>query len=110
MSKDKKSVVPVETNVVPIVNEPVQAAVGKLSDAVEKLSETDKLGLDLAKSKRQTALETAKTALALNEKSELEFKYLVLQLYFKYGMTSQDALDENGNIIRGGAVQAPQGQ
>lgn len=76
----------------------------------EKLSEVDRLSLDLAKSKRQTALSEAKTALANNEKVELEFKYLVLQLYFKYGMTEKDALSEAGDIIRGGAIQNQQGQ
>ena len=70
----------------------------------EKLSEVDKLTLDLAKTKRQTALAEAKTALANNENAELTFKYLVLQLYMKYSLTSDDAISETGDIVRGGAI------
>lgn len=73
----------------------------------EKLSELDKMALELAKSRRETALATAKTALAQNENAELSYKYVVLQLYMKYGLTDKDALSEAGDIIRGGAVQVP---
>lgn len=76
----------------------------------ERLSEVDVLGLDLAKSKRQVALAEAKTALANNENAELNYKYFVLQLYMRYGLTAADAISEAGDIIRGGAVQKPQGQ
>src|SRR5271163_5056892 len=77
---------------------------------IEKLTEVDRLTLDLARTKRQTVLAEAKTALANNEKSELEYKYLILQVYMKYGLTADDALSEAGDIIRGGAVQKPQGR
>lgn len=76
------------------------------------LMEVDKLTLDLAKEQRKTALAEAKTALANNEKAELAFKYVVLQLYMKYGLTDRDAISEQGEIIKNGAVQQqrPQGQ
>jgi len=77
---------------------------------IEKLTEVDRLTLDLARTKRQTVQAEAKTALANNEKSELEYKYLILQVYMKYGLTADDALSEAGDIIRGGAVQKPQGR
>lgn len=71
----------------------------------ERLLETDRLALELAKSKRQTALAEAKTALANNENAELSYKYVVLQLYMKYGLSERDAVSEAGEILRGGAVQ-----
>lgn len=72
-------------------------------EITEKLAEADRLSLELAKSRRQTALAEAKTALANNENAELAYKYLVLQIYMKYGLTEADALTEQGSILRGGA-------
>jgi hypothetical protein len=71
------------------------------------LMEADKLSLDLAKEQRKTALAEAKTAIANNEKAELSFKYTVLQLYMKYGLTENDAISEQGEIIKNGAVRPP---
>lgn len=113
MSKDKKAVVPVNevhTDPTPSTSDVVPPA-PVFSSPSEKLSDVDKLQLDLARTKRQTALAEAKTALANNEKAELEYKYLILQIYMKYGLTPADALSEAGDIVRGGAVQQnPQGQ
>lgn len=73
-----------------------------------RLMDIDKMALDLAKEVRKTALAEAKTAIANNEKAELAFRYVVLQLYMKYGLTDQDAISEQGEIVKGGAVrQAP---
>lgn len=72
----------------------------------ERLMDIDRMALELAKSQRQTALAEAKTALAQNEKAELSYKYVVLQLYMKYGLTDRDAISEAGEILRGGAVQS----
>ena len=79
---------------------------------VTKLTEEDKLALEVAKSRRETAVAQAKEALAKNETAELVFKYVTLQIFMKYGLNAQDALGENGEIIRGGAVvvQVPQGK
>jgi hypothetical protein len=88
----------------------VQAALSAVPPpppAQERLSEVDRMALELAKSQRQTALAEAKTALANNEKSELAYKYVVLQLYMKYGLTDRDAISEAGEIIRDGAIQPP---
>lgn len=76
-----------------------------------KLLDVDRLTLELAKEQRKTALAEAKTAVANSEKAELTFRYIVLQLYYKYGLDSNDAITENGEIAKGGAVQqAPQGK
>lgn len=73
----------------------------------ESLSEVDRMALELAKQRRQTVLAEAKTALAQNDNAELSYKYIVLQLYMKYGMNEKDVISENGEIIRGGATAAP---
>lgn len=84
----------------------VQPAIEQVADKLtEKISDLDKAALDLVKQQRQTALTEAKLALANNDKAELSFKYLVLQLYRKYNLSDTDAFDEQGNIIRNGNPQ-----
>lgn len=72
----------------------------------EKLSEVDRLALELAKANKKIALTQAEKAIAQNETSELAYKYVVLQLYMKYGLTEADAISEAGDILRGGAPKA----
>jgi hypothetical protein len=115
MSKEKKVQAQAHVDAAPTdlatVAAPSAPPAPVLSAAPERMSDVDKLSLDLIRTKRQTALAEAKTALANNEKSELEYKYLVLQLYMKYGLTAEDAISETGEIVRGGArQQRPQGQ
>jgi hypothetical protein len=126
MSKDKKrnpqpvvpgvavapDAAPVVDNVPPPVVVPVPAVVAPVPVAppTPKLMDVDKMALDLAKERRQTALAEAKTALAKNENAELGFKYIVLQLYMKYGLSSSDAIGEDGTIVIGGAAQVAQQQ
>lgn len=71
----------------------------------ERLQETDRMALELSKANRKTALANAEKAIAQNETAELAYKYVVLQLYMKYGLTEQDAISEQGEILRGGAVK-----
>ena len=85
-------------SVVPV---PVPAATPKLMDI-------DKAALDLARERRKTALAEAKTALAHNDNAELAYKYVILQLYMKYGLTDADAISETGDIIKGGALPRQQ--
>lgn len=75
---------------------------------VPRLMDVDRLALELAKQRRQTALAEAKTALAQNENAELAYKYVVLQLYMKYGLSDADAISESGEIIKNGALQQQQ--
>lgn len=80
-----------------------------LASPKEKLLDIDRMALELARQQRATALAEARTALAQNEKAELAYKYVVLQLYMKYGLTDADAISESGDIVRGGAL-LPQNQ
>ena len=73
---------------------------------ISKLLDIDKMALDLAKSRAQTVLAEAKTAAVEAQNAELGFKYVVLQIYMKYGLTDKDAINDSGEIIRGGAAQA----
>jgi hypothetical protein len=113
MAREKKldSMVPSTEQNAPVPNSnPFASAPVVSSNLPEKLSEVDQLNLALSRAKRQIALAEAKTALANNENAELNYKYLVLQIYMKNGLTTDDAISEAGDIIRGGAVQRPQGQ
>lgn len=74
-----------------------------VAEPTERIVEVDRMALELAKSKREVALAEAKTALANNERADLAYRYVVLQIYMKYGMNEKDALNENGEIVRGGA-------
>ena len=71
----------------------------------EKLQDVDQMALELAKSRRQVALAQAEKAIAQQETAEIGYRYVVLQLYMKYGLTEADAIDEKGTILRGGATQ-----
>ena len=70
-----------------------------------KLLEVDRLALELAKAGRKTALAQAEKALAQNETAEITYKYIVLQIYMKYGLTESDAISEGGDILIGGATK-----
>lgn len=85
-------------SVVPV---PLQAAPPRLTDM-------DRMALELARQQRLTALADARAAIAQNEKAELAYKYVVLQLYMKYGLTDADAISENGEIIKNGALMQQQ--
>jgi len=111
MSKDKvrelKNAAAVEPASIPVVN----VAPAPVAPAVqEKMQESDRMSLELAKSRRETALAQAKEALAKNETADLAYKYVVLQLYMKYSLTADDAISEAGDIVRGGAVAPAQGR
>ena len=121
MSKDKKrSVVPVEEVVLtpdaseaPTVNAngtPLGSVVPVPVPPTPKLSDVDRMALELAKQRRQTALAEAKTALAQNENAELAYKYVVLQIYMKYGLSDADAISEAGDIVKNGALLQNQQQ
>ena len=69
-----------------------------------KLAEIDRMALEVAKANRKTALANAEKALAQNETADLAYKYVVLQLYMKYGLTEADAITEGGEIIKNGAL------
>ena len=82
--------------------------VPEVPGAPEKLSDLDRVALELAKQRLKTALAEAKTALAQNENAELAYKYIILQLYRKYGLSDADALSEDGTIVKNGALNASQ--
>lgn len=87
---------------------PVGAVVPMPVPQAPRLSDVDRMALELARQRRQTALAEAKTALAQNENAELAYKYVVLQLYMKYGLTDADAISETGEIVKNGALMPQQ--
>jgi hypothetical protein len=70
---------------------------------VDKLLDSDRMLIELAKANKKLALANAEKALAQNETADVNYKYMVLQLYMKYNLSAQDTIDELGNIVRGGA-------
>lgn len=66
-----------------------------------QLQESDRLALELAKMNKRLAAVNAEKALAQNETADVHYKYVVLQIYMKYGLGPNDSIDENGNIIKG---------
>lgn len=72
----------------------------------EKLSDVDRMSLELAKSAKKLAVAQAEKALAQNETADISYKYVVLQIYMKYKLSEADAITESGEIIRNGAQLA----
>ena len=105
--KDVKMVVPEGVSVDPVVAAPPPVPTPVPNP---KIAEEDRLALELAKSRRETALAQAKEAVAKNDTADLAYKYVVLQIYMKYGLNQNDALNENGDIVRGGALLPPPGK
>ena len=77
----------------------------KFSLVPERIEDLDKMSLELAKSRRQTALAQAEKALAQNETAEISYQYVVLQVYNKYSLNFNDIINEKYEIVRGGALQ-----
>jgi len=67
--------------------------VGFIKTEQEFISEYDKMTIELAKAKHKIATAEAKTA-------ELEYKYIILKIYMKYGLTVVDGISEDGTILR----------
>ncbi len=82
MSKDKKTEVSQSTEVKP---------------AEAKLSDMDRMSLELAKAREQAARSQYETA-------ALASRHIVLQIYMKYGLTEADAIKDDGTIVKDGAL------
>lgn len=68
----------------------------------EKLAQVDFLSLELVKTHRKIALANAEKALAQNESTEMAYRYVLLQICYKYGLNLDvDKLSETGEITRG---------
>lgn len=75
------------------------------SEPKQFLSESDRLSLELAKAKKAIAAAEARTALANSENADLTYRLVIMQIYLKYGLGQNDALTENGEIIKNGAKE-----
>lgn len=74
------------------------------TDKTECLSAEDAGAMNSAKLNAELALSQAKEAIAKSQVQELQHKYLVLQLFFKYGLTEKDHITPQGVIVRGGVT------
>jgi hypothetical protein len=66
----------------------------------EFLSEVERLQLELADSKRKEMTANAEKALAQNELSDAQYKNVVLQLFLKYKLGTEDHITKEGEIMR----------
>jgi hypothetical protein len=69
-----------------------------------RIDEIDRMAMEIAKTTKKAAESEAGKALAQNETATLNYRYVILQIYMKYGLSSNDALGEDGNIIYNGNV------
>ena len=73
----------------------------QVSQEEEFLPENDRMALELAKAKRQVAMANAEKAVAQGETADIAYKYTVMQIYMKHGLTSEDTIQESTwKIIR----------
>ena len=70
-----------------------------------QLSEADKLALNQIIRNKKLSLLQAEKILAQHELAEMTYKYAILQLYMKYGLTANDSITESGEIIINGNLQ-----
>lgn len=102
--KTKKSE-PAQTAIEQSVNNVVQMPPVSAQQTNLKLNDLDKMSLEVAKANNKAARAQAEKAIAQSETADMTYKYIVLQIYMKYGLSGSDAISEDGSIIIGGAVQ-----
>jgi hypothetical protein len=66
----------------------------------ERLSDQDKLTLDLVKSKQELAREKARSAMTSVELADQHYQNFVMTLAMRYRLVDGDVIEENGNITR----------
>lgn len=76
-------------------------------DLARQLSNDDLHALTVMLLNRKVGLLAAEKSLAQHELSEMTYKYNILQLYMKYGLSAKDAITEAGEIIRKGENNEP---
>lgn len=76
----------------------------------DKLNDIDRMALNLAKSRKELAYSEAKNAITTSQKADLEYQYVVMQLYVKYGLTLDDGITEDGSIVIGAKLKQDKGQ
>ena len=65
------------------------------------LSPEDKMKIELAKMTVQLMEARGQIAMANFEKEKIAYQYMILSIYRKYNLDNSDAINENGEIIKG---------
>ncbi len=71
-------------------------------DEKEQISSDDFHLLELSEMNCKLAKLESEKSIMQQQITELSYKYLVAQLYIKYQLSPQDALTNNGEIVRNG--------
>ena len=67
----------------------------------DKLSDVDKLALELAKTNVKLAASKVQTAVAEQSAAELSYRNILLQIYVKYGLSSDTGIDDaTGSFLK----------
>lgn len=67
---------------------------------MEKISEEDRLSIELAKSNKKIAEIALEKASVQKDLADSYFENFVLQLYMKYNLTNADSIEKDGSISR----------
>lgn len=67
---------------------------------MEKISEEDRLSIELAKSNKKIAELALEKASVQKDLANSYFENFVLQLYMKYNLTNSDSIEIDGSITR----------
>lgn len=70
-----------------------------MEENCEKISNEDMYELEIAKLNKMLVASQAEKAVLQSQIADLTYKYNILQLYVKYGLSNTDII-ENGMIIR----------
>lgn len=82
-----------------VSNEQVELP-AKKAELPKRLSDADMRALERAQHKREIAMAVAKNATTEAEAAELAYKYLVIQIFLNYGMSTDDSFSLDGVINR----------
>ena len=66
----------------------------------EFITAEEKNALEILKLKQQAALSEAQKAIALHEKSKMEYDLLVLEIYLDHKLSKEDLIHTDGKIER----------
>lgn len=73
---------------------------------VDRISEVDRMSINLMELSRKLAFALAEKAAAEAQLEEFKYKNTVLQIYLKYGLSSNNVIDEKGNV----SIEEPKSQ
>jgi len=69
-------------------------------EVIESITDSEKINLEVLRLKQATALAEAEKAIAVHEKTKLEYDYFVLKIFMNHNMSMSDSIQQDGVIVR----------